>query len=74
MKNQSYPHLPTIMTSFSLAFFLNRFHRSSVKSVLPELNMEVKEDINAANMAASITPLNPTNEKESTSHNTSFLK
>ena len=51
------------MTSFSLAFFLNRFHRSSVKSVLPELNMEVNEDINAANMAANITPLNPTNKK-----------
>ena len=61
-----FTHLPTIISSLSDAFFLAIFHKSSVNTVLPELNIDVSELISAANMAASISPLKPFQNKYAT--------
>ena len=52
-------NLPTIIISRLEAFFLNTLQISRVKRVLLELNTEVSDDIRAANITASITPLSP---------------
>lgn len=48
--------LPTIMSSISLAFFLNCLQISMVNMVELLLNMEVREDISADIITASIKP------------------
>ena len=50
---------PTITFSFSEGFFLNIVHTSTVKIVDAELNMDVKEDIKAANMTPNMAPRKP---------------
>lgn len=52
-------HLPTTISSLLEAFFLISVQMSRVNMVLLELNTEVKEDIRAANITASIRPLKP---------------
>ncbi|PSN41820.1 hypothetical protein C0J52_07855 [Blattella germanica] len=52
----SMTHLLTMSSSLVVACFLVRFHMSIVNSVLALLKTELRSDINAANMTASITP------------------
>ncbi len=47
------------MSSRSEAFFLMSFQMSMVKMVEAELKMEVREDIRAASITASIRPFTP---------------
>lgn len=51
--------LPTITSSKSEAFFRNLVHMSMVNIVEDELNIEVREDIRAAIITASIKPQRP---------------
>jgi hypothetical protein len=53
-------HLLTMRSSLVVACFLTRLHMSIVNSVLALLKTELRSDINAANMTASITPRRPT--------------
>lgn len=53
------PHLPTIMSSLSVACGLMRVQMSMVNRVLLLLKMEAKEDMRAASITASIRPRNP---------------
>lgn len=52
-------HLPTIMSSHSVARVLKVFHMSMVKMVLELLKMEVREDMRAAIITAIISPRSP---------------
>lgn len=52
-------YLPTIISSHSEAVRRMFLQRSMVKMVLELLNMEVKEDMRAANITAIIKPLRP---------------
>ncbi len=52
-------YLPTIMSSHSEAVRRMFLQRSMVKMVLELLNMEVREDMRAANITAIINPLRP---------------
>lgn len=51
--------LPTIISSQSLDFGLIRLQMSMVNMALLELNIDVNEDIKAAIITASISPLAP---------------
>lgn len=53
------PYLPTIISSHSEAVRRMFLQRSMVKMVLELLNMEVREDMRAANITAIIKPLRP---------------
>ena len=48
-----------MISSIGEGFFLISFQMSMVKIVDEELKMEVKEDMRAANITASIIPLRP---------------
>ena len=50
---------PTTINSISLARGLTRFHKSIVNITEHELNTEVREDINAAIITATIRPRAP---------------
>ena len=52
---------PTMRSSVSEGFLLKRVQMSMVKIVEDELKMEVREDIKAAIITASINPLAPVN-------------
>ncbi len=52
------------MSSRSEAFFLMSFQMSMVKMVEAELKMEVREDIRAASITASIRPFTPGLKKD----------
>ena len=54
--------LPTIKSSVSEALFLNLVQISIVKIVEAELKTEVREDMRAAIMTASIKPRKPTSQ------------
>lgn len=56
-------YLPTIICSLGEAFFLILSHMSIVNIVLLELNIEVSDDMSAANMTASIIPRAPASFK-----------
>ena len=56
--------LPMTSSSTSEACFLNRVQMSIVKIVEAELNTDVREDIKAAIITASIRPRSPDTEKE----------
>lgn len=56
-------YLPTIICSRGDAFFLILSQMSMVNMVLLELNIEVNEDMRAANITASIIPRAPVNGK-----------
>ena len=51
--------LPTIKSSLSLASLRRVFHRSSVKMIDAELNIDVREERRAAIMTAAMNPLAP---------------
>lgn len=53
------PHLPTIMSSRSVACGLTRVQMSMVNRVLLLLKMEAREDMSAASITASIRPRSP---------------
>ena len=57
-------HLPMTISSRSEAFFLMSFHMSMVKIVDAELKMEVREDMSAASMTASIKPRIPEEKRD----------
>ena len=54
-------YLPTTICSLGEAFFLILIQISIVNIVLLELNIDVNEDIRAANMTANIIPRAPDN-------------
>lgn len=54
-----FTHLPTIMSSHSVALDRKVFHTSMVKMVLELLKMEVREDMRAAIITAIINPRSP---------------
>ena len=60
-------YLPTIISSMSEAFLRIRLQISMVKIVEDELKMEVREDMRAAIMTASMTPRAPVGISLSTS-------
>lgn len=59
VRQQVEPHLPTIMSSLSVACGLMRVQMSMVNRVLLLLKMEAKEDMRAASITANIRPRNP---------------
>ncbi len=67
-------NLPTIMSSTSEAFFLILLQMSMVKSVLLELKMEVREEMRADIMTASIRPRRPSGMRRSTSVGNAMLE
>ena len=67
-------YLPTIMSSFVLAFFLIRRYMSIVNNVDALLNIEVKSLISAAIITASIIPLNPIHKNKNSKQFSSFLE
>ena len=58
---------PTMRSSVSEGLLLNRVQTSIVKMVEDELNIEVREDMRAAIMTASMRPLRPEGIRSSTS-------
>ena len=59
--------LPTMSSSVSEGFLLNLVQISMVKMVEEELKIEVREDMRAAIMTASIKPFKPEGISSSTS-------